>query len=288
MKEIQKERKKLLEEECRKYRKGKINLSEFLSKTQNRNSFISVDKYKFIYNFVRKVGSSQMTKMIKGINKGSKGNGMKRMYKMSKENARTRFLNDTTFIIVRHPLARLLSAYKDKFVTHHIPHYIRIGRQIIKATRPKATAEELRAANDVTFLEFIKYVTGEKKSRRGNTHWSSLVVRNKVCDVRHDYIGKLETMTDDLNLLMTNVLHVPYWKMGDAYKDSSTNNNDIVRTYYSQIPEGLMQKIYHYYEADFRLFGYSMSIPDWHGSKNSRINEKQFIVSIWHFHIIIP
>ena len=258
MKEIQRERQRLLEEECTKYHGDKMDLKAFLDIVQNRNSFVSVDKYKFIYNFVHKVGSSHMAQMIKQINGGSQG---KRMYKMSKENARTRFINYITFIFVRHPLARLLSAYKDKFVTNHIPRYIQIGRRIIKATRPTATREELSAANDVTFLEFIKFVTGEPNSRRGNTHWSSLVVRNKVCDVKHDFIGKLETMTDDLNLLMTDVLHVPNWKMGKAY-NSSTTNNDILKTYYSQIPEELMHKIYHYYEADFRLFGYNMSIPD--------------------------
>ena len=241
------------------YRKDKMDLNAFLNTTQNRYSFVSVDKYKFIYNFVHKVGSTHLTEMIEGINGGSRG---KRMYNMSVENARTRFINYTTFIFVRHPLARLLSAYKDKFVTHHIPHYIRVGREIINATRPNATEEELRAANDVTFLEFIKYVTGKPKSRRGNTHWSSLIARNKVCDVKHHFIGKLETMTNDLNLLMTDVLRIPNWKMGKSYENSSTENSDILKTYYSQISKELMHKIHQYYEADFRLFGYNMSVSD--------------------------
>ena len=83
--------------------------------------------------------------------------------------------------------------------------------------------------------------------------WSSLVESNKVCAVNHDFIGILEAMTNDLNLLMTDVIQVPNRKMVKAIKHSSTRHSDILKRITHRTQKNLCIR---YIEADFRLFGY--------------------------------
>ena len=77
------------------------------------------------------------------------------------------------FLIVRHPLKRLLSGYRDKFLGKHkdnINVYQKgIGTKIIKKYRKNPSNSSLIFGNDVTFEEFLRHVIDTRRSP--NTHW---------------------------------------------------------------------------------------------------------------------
>ncbi|PIK36659.1 putative carbohydrate sulfotransferase 14-like isoform X2 [Apostichopus japonicus] len=232
MMHIQKERKSHLRRICQeKYNENTLPISDFVAQEKNIYSFYFVDKFKLLYNFVHKVGSSHWAQMLKRLNQGK----LKRLYTLPRQEALWRLENYTSFIIVRHPLVRLLSAYKDKFIDHHIAHFKSIGRNILKSFRPNVTQSELENPIDVKFEEFLRYLVANKRNR-GNTHWDEIVIRNKVCLYDMDIIAKLDTGEDDNQLILRTFKIEKIAQLGSEYKNY-TGKLETIRSFYSQIPQ---------------------------------------------------
>ncbi|KAI8440284.1 hypothetical protein MSG28_001640, partial [Choristoneura fumiferana] len=85
---------------------------------------------------------------------------------VSKEERDFMLDNYHKMIIVRNPFERLLSAYRNKLegVTPSAKYFQnRVGRRIIKAYRSNPSAESLEHGNDVTFKEFILFLTNRSE-----------------------------------------------------------------------------------------------------------------------------
>lgn len=257
MLERQAERKLHLRRMCEtKYNQSVLSLTEFIKDKKRLYSFYYIDKFKLMYSFVHKVGSTNWARLLRTATKGHK---LKRLYRLPKREALSRLQNYTSFIIVRHPLVRILSAYRDKFVEHHIPHYKSIGRRILKKFRKGVTKSELKRANNVRFDEFLGYIAATRK-HRGNTHWDHSILRNKVCLFDYDIIARLETGDEDTKFILKTFKMDRLVTLRSQYQNY-TGQQDVVRSFYSQIPSKLLNRVIHAYESDFVLFNYSMSIP---------------------------
>ncbi|KAJ8022656.1 Carbohydrate sulfotransferase 14 [Holothuria leucospilota] len=251
------ERKLHLRRMCEtRYNQSVLPLTEFIKDNKRLHSFYYVDKFKLIYSFVHKVGSSNWARMLKTV---TENNRLKRLYLLPTDEALWRLQNYTSFIIVRHPLVRLLSAYKDKFVEHHIPHFKSIGRQIMKRYRDGVTMEELQRADNLRFGEFLRYLVADKRNR-GNTHWDNLIIRNRVCLFNYDIIAKLETGDDDTKFILKSFNLEGLVNLGSHYTNY-TGKKDTLRSFYSKIPKSLLQSVIDAYESDFVLFNYSKDVP---------------------------
>ena len=85
------------------------------------------------------------------------------------------------FIITRHPLERLVSAYRNKiekpFGTHFQTTY---GSQMLRMSRKNLTNAQYRAGKGVTFKEFVDFVN---KIQMGNLdeHWRSVFSLCSIC-----------------------------------------------------------------------------------------------------------
>ena len=254
METIQRERQETLREACHKYaQQSFMKLDDFASNRDNYASLIYNDEHKVIYNFVHKVASQHLVKLF---NKNT-NYGKNRLYKLKYGGVMKRLREYKKIIFVRNPFARFVSVYRNKFIEHPDEgSFKQLAKSIIRQYRTKDTSDK----ESLQFSEFLQYVTGYDKSRRGNTHWSSYVRRNKVCLLEHDFIGKLETMEDDSNYLLKQILGLESKSLIEGPRRNTTTGNDIlIHNMYSQVPEKTVKKLIKFYESDFKVFGYDLT-----------------------------
>ena len=90
-----------------------------------------------------------------------------------------------TFLFVRHPFERLLSAYKDKFANPDNSYYPKvIGSKIFKKFRLSTENADYSSGKGVTFVEFIKFVINEFENQNVvDNHWDMI---HNLCEPCQD------------------------------------------------------------------------------------------------------
>ena len=155
-----------------------------------------------------------------------------------------------TFLISRHPLTRLVSAYRDKLEPGKRKNdgFMRYGKIISTKVRGSWEAGD----PDPSFSEFIKYLI-KTPIESYDEHWMPVSLRCRVCQLSYDYILHYEDLLSDWALLLKDLnikedISLPWENKqgGDA------------ASYYQNISREDMDRLYQKYEADFLMFGYSV------------------------------
>ena len=177
-----------------------------------------------------------------------------------------------SFLIVREPFERLLSAYRNKI--EGLPHrfYREIGREIIAKYRKKNSPRNLKPTSPgPTFSEFVNYITdtaGSLRITKFDEHWAPYYSFCTPCQVNFTVIAKLETLTRDQEYIirragLENILMLsrnkdrPKMILNKA-RDGK-NTNDLIKKYYGQLTEQQLQKLCDIYGIDFEMFGYNIT-----------------------------
>ncbi|XP_049299683.1 carbohydrate sulfotransferase 11 [Anopheles funestus] len=165
-----------------------------------------------------------------------------------------------SFIIVRHPFERLVSAYKDK-IQYALPnsHHHKLGNRIIQKYRKTVNGKPTTLLKYPTFSEFVNYLLDEIKHPHYeiDMHWVPVTHFCTPCFFHYDVIAKFETLEEDQNYLIS-IGHLesvikPQWK--NAGKGAHTN--DMLMKFFSELDTAQIRGLYDYYRFDFELFGYS-------------------------------
>ncbi|XP_011635352.1 carbohydrate sulfotransferase 11-like [Pogonomyrmex barbatus] len=162
-----------------------------------------------------------------------------------------------TFLIVRHPLERLLSAYRDKFehVRNHEHYYKRFGQRIVLKYR-QSNITKL----EPTFEEFLLFIINE---RYFDEHWMPYYRFCKPCTIHYNYILKFETLDRDQNFLIQDMNLNKYLHEKNNVQNMNprgTTTRQVLDNYIKDIPQSLLHEIYKIYENDYKLFDYSFNI----------------------------
>ncbi len=181
------------------------------------------------------------------------------------ENVMYRVQKYFKFIFVRHPLKRLVSAFRDKFRDTH-PHNIRTyqkgyGTKIIKRYRKHPSRNSLRKGHDVTFEEFLRFVIDTKLHQDG--HWRTYASNCHPCIINYDFIGKLETMTQDAQYIMDRIStrKVPFpeqWMGPSSLKNSTQGTDQVYLELYKSVSKDVIVKLIEVYADDMKMFGYDV------------------------------
>ncbi|WP_109471092.1 sulfotransferase family protein [Ornithinimicrobium cavernae] len=150
------------------------------------------------------------------------------------------------FAFVRNPYSRLLSCYLDRILTATS----RPRRQLNISLKAQGLG-----TGEVSFETFIRTIC-EQTSPQQNSHW-----RVQADDVAHpvlelDYIGKFESLWDDMRTLSKEIWGEVRPEMaieGVNKSPKATNASDRLKQYYTPELAGLVAERY---SADFELFGY--------------------------------
>lgn len=160
-------------------------------------------------------------------------------------------------VFVRDPFTRLLSAYKDKMFRNDNLVFQNIAKKIIRLKRDNSA----NSNESVSFLEFIRYLTDEDTHEGAyEQHWAQYHRLCQPCVVNYDFIGKIESMDDDLAHafdFMGIKDKMESFKFPDrnvAYKN--VESSKIVDDYYKQIPMRYLRRVWKYLKLDVMLFSY--------------------------------
>ncbi|XP_060597805.1 carbohydrate sulfotransferase 9-like [Ruditapes philippinarum] len=120
----------------------------------------------------------------------------------SVQNPITRMLmsKGKSFMFARDPFSRLWSAYVDKFL---LPDFWKAdAMHVLRRLRPNATSYGKNCVNDITFCEFLKYIS-LTHVRKMNNHWERLHRVCSPCHEQFDVIGKIESFASDVDYILT-------------------------------------------------------------------------------------
>ncbi|XP_006812713.1 carbohydrate sulfotransferase 14-like [Saccoglossus kowalevskii] len=204
------------------------------------------DEYKFIYCWIPKVASGNWKVVLKNLkefytNKDWKPNlrdrnmGLPTLNKYSSVGIKTRLKSYYKYVFVRHPLERLLSAYRDRF------------------ERRRTNISRLPITNLSSFVNYIKDTM--------NIHWSPMTDLCDPCDIKFDFIGHFETLRKDVDYLLNlfNISSVASFRSVSSYATNSSDQS-LLHKYYSSLSEDDMLFLQGLYAKDYQLFGYDPQI----------------------------
>ncbi|XP_022109257.1 carbohydrate sulfotransferase 9-like isoform X2 [Acanthaster planci] len=171
----------------------------------------------------------------------------------------------TKFLHVRHPFARLISAYRDKISGEATregqdPKFTDIAVYIVRKYRKGAGGEDFDPNTiHVTWGEWIQYLTDPTELSRFDPHWREMYKLCLPCRVNYDVVAKLETVESDsrflLNYLELKQLSFP--SSAHRYPSHDEKKGDkLVEQYFGNMSRSNFQRLYNIYKLDFELFGY--------------------------------
>ncbi|XP_072240861.1 carbohydrate sulfotransferase 12-like isoform X1 [Leuresthes tenuis] len=168
----------------------------------------------------------------------------------------------TKFLFVRDPFVRLISAFRNKFGRPNEDFYRQFGSLMLRqygnvsGSLPATAAEAFAAGIKPTFQQFITYLLDPETERESifNEHWRQVYRLCHPCQVKYDFIGRLETLETDAEQLLKllKVDHLLRFPSGARNRTAASWERD----WFTQIPITERRELYKLYEPDFELFGY--------------------------------
>ena len=160
------------------------------------------------------------------------------------------------FMFVREPLARLLSAYKDKFLLNNTVFHKSYGINIIKRVRTNAATNP--KGDDVSLNEFLQYVT-ESRAEDMDGHWMPFYELCQPCAVSYDFVGSFENLESDANQVLKELNvneQVSFPKQQRYYK--SGGKGYVESEKFTDVSPDMLKKILRKYDLDYKLFSYQI------------------------------
>ncbi|XP_047020419.1 carbohydrate sulfotransferase 11 [Helicoverpa zea] len=179
-----------------------------------------------------------------------------------------------SLLVVREPFVRLLSAYRDKLEIQIKPFYRKLAKSIISKYRQTTIALFGKPKlSGPTFYEFVQYLIDQNKGPgyEFNEHWAPYYQFCSPCAVNFSVIAKVETLDKDSmyviqQLQLGKVLDV---KVGERRRKQrylmnlsrdGKNTTALLKHYFSQLDEYMLNDLLKIYGVDFEMFGYDADI----------------------------
>ncbi|XP_028300323.1 carbohydrate sulfotransferase 14 [Gouania willdenowi] len=242
---------------------GLSSLSPQQRKTLLKHVLVN-DRYRFLYCYIPKAACSNWKRMLKVLNgalessdtnsKMDHRHDLLSLSSMTDEEIDYRLKHYFKFTFVREPMERLLSAYRNKF--GEVESYQRnYGVEIIKRYRNGGLADESERGDDVTFLEYVRYLLDEDVEQM-NEHWMPMYNLCQPCAISYDFIGSHEHLERDAEFVLQQIgapLSVRFPVRQSWYKPVT---KETLHYYLCSLPQKLRRDLLSKYVLDFVLFAY--------------------------------
>ncbi|XP_061405107.1 carbohydrate sulfotransferase 12 [Lethenteron reissneri] len=165
------------------------------------------------------------------------------------------------FLFVRDPFVRIISAFRSKFEIPNQDFYkafvVPMLRQYQNVSAPPATAEEaLSGGQRLKFSSFVQYLLDPATEREApfNEHWRQVYRLCHPCQVPYDFVGRLETQSEDAPYLLRLLHAQDELRFPPGFLNRTDDRWE--DRWFAGIPLDWRQRLYKLYEPDFVLFGY--------------------------------
>lgn len=108
------------------------------------------------------------------------------------------FMDSFKVLFVRDPYKRIFSGYLDKIFFPNVYYWKVLGTHILRNHRLDTTERASRCGHDVSFHELVKYIIA---GHSVDEHFTSYYESCSPCKIQYDFIGKIETSRDDLEII---------------------------------------------------------------------------------------
>ena len=195
--------------------------------------------------------------------------GIKRLKDYSIEDIEYRITNYYKITLVRHPLTRLISAYRDKVEWRNAYELTQSTNPLKRMTEfalPNITSPDELAQHKMSFGEFVQNILYRQgKGLSLDLHWKTYQDTCLPCKIKYNYIGKFETLNEDFKCLAYKMTHdaVSFPGIGQhghtsAHHDQAKTTDDLQKTYiYSNLTRHHLQGLGKLYDTDCKVFSYS-------------------------------
>ena len=266
------ERRRNLQQTCHNLSLTGMSSSEGATKSH----FLLDDKHKLVYCFVEKNGCTFWKRVFQILN-GFKNvsdpfdtksedayGGYQTAENMPFYEIHKVLSSYTKFMFVRDPYERLLSGYVDKLFVPYAPYWFDLGRFIVQKFRQNDAPTVRSCGDDVTFEEFIRYyIYSWKTGERKDVHFSTNHEYCKPCEIKYDYIAKMENFKEETLFLietlnLTNTIRLKdfdsesdrdailsdiYWAFFAMKVNNCTRKDDILYKIYKKVQiRGIISK----------------------------------------------
>ncbi|XP_077283689.1 carbohydrate sulfotransferase 11-like [Arctopsyche grandis] len=177
-----------------------------------------------------------------------------------------------SFITVREPFERLLSAYRNKLERYRQNFYRKMGYEMIKRYRNESELIFGKIKNyGPTFFEFVKYITENYKSKGKDIifdeHWAPYHQFCTPCQINFTIVTKVETLKRDTEYViyqagLESVLLKPVKEKKLRVKTIMNKAKDgkdtktLLKKYFKQLDKKNLDDLLTIYGIDFEMFGY--------------------------------
>ena len=176
-----------------------------------------------------------------------------------------------TFVFVRYPPDRLVSAYSDKLLrSKPVAQWAQFKNYLIKNYGQVNFQNFLRMV--LTSMDKCNSQTTTCFNSNINIHWQPYYQLCEFCDVEYDYIGRIETFNHDVQevLIQANLTeYIPLQNIKPVHQSTTMSKSqfevdengiqakELTKQYFKNVEQSIVKQIIQYYELDFLLFQYS-------------------------------
>ncbi|CAL7943168.1 unnamed protein product [Xylocopa violacea] len=247
-----------------------------------KRHFLYNPKHKSMYCWIRKAASTSFTKLFADMkNRPPTRNYYKEIDILAPRTIKELQLvsNDTKIfklLVVRHPFQRLVSSYRDRIEDNskHTAQAWIHAKKIFRFTRPKLLHSNTTSGNFQqkvftsdkrlkivpTFKEFLEWLL--QSSEEDDVHWAPYYTHCALCDVRYNYILKLDDYTyGQINYVFSKFnldKNKVYFPNMQKTRGGHTNF-DVTCKYFANLTHDIVLKLYERYKIDFEMYNYNIS-----------------------------
>ena len=153
----------------------------------------------------------------------------------SESEIRTRLQTYFKVVVARHPMVRLLSAYRNKLERKNNLFERIAGRE----SKKRYFLGNQSKDDQVTFEQFVHYLVDTDPARY-DKHGLSIIFSCHLCEIQYDYVAKIETSYVDYPRIVSLLKNISESKKRNLQKSiiiiKQTTHSDRVNEYYSPVP----------------------------------------------------